>query len=171
MLGEEALRLVVNNLPSAVRNGNNLGARISMAWADTLAGVCIANAGVTLPHGIGMAIGGMYPKVMHGEALAITYPRFAEFTWRTAVPRFAVLARILNPDLARTNDMDAAGKCPAEIERFLKRIGMSLRLSDFDVPESELPALTDRCFVLPDYKSNPRVADRKDMLSIIEGIY
>ncbi|MEI6809815.1 MAG: iron-containing alcohol dehydrogenase, partial [bacterium] len=150
MLGEEAIRLVVNNLPSAVRNGHNLGARISMAWADTLAGLCIANAGVTLPHGMGMAIGGMYPQISHGEALAITYPRFADFTWRTAVPRFAALSRVLNPNLVRTSDTDAAGKCAAEIDRFLTRIGMRVHLSDFDVPRDELPALIDQCLILPD---------------------
>lgn len=171
MLGEEAIRLVVNNLPSAVRNGNNLGARISMAWADTLAGLCIANAGVTLPHGMGMAIGGMYPKITHGETLAITYPRFADFTWRTAVPRFAALSRVLNTNLIRTSDTDAASKSAAEIDRFLTRIGMHVRLSDFEVPNNELPALADQCLVLPDYKSNPRVASRKDILEIIEGSY
>ena len=52
-----------------------------MAWADTLAGLCIANAGVTLPHGIGMTIGGQCPQVMHGEALAIPYPEFSRFTY------------------------------------------------------------------------------------------
>ena len=31
------------------------------------------SAQVTLPHGVGMAISGMYPHVMHGESLSIIY--------------------------------------------------------------------------------------------------
>ncbi len=68
LMALEAVRLVVKHLPAAVAHGDDLEAREALAWADTLAGLCIANAGVTLPHGIGMAIGGMYPHVMHGEA-------------------------------------------------------------------------------------------------------
>ena len=55
-----------------------------MAWADTLAGLCIASAGVTLPHGMGMAVGGMYPHVAHGESLAILYPACTRFTYQAA---------------------------------------------------------------------------------------
>ena len=70
-----------------------------MAWADTLAGLCIASAGVTLPHGIGMTIGGYCPQVMHGEALAVVYPEFTRFTYPYAMKQFARVGRILNPRL------------------------------------------------------------------------
>ena len=37
------------------------------------------------------------PQVMHGEALAVTYPEFIRFTWASAPARFAALGRILDP--------------------------------------------------------------------------
>ena len=74
LMALEAIRLVARHLPTVIEDGSNLKAREAMAWADSLAGLCIANAGVTLPHGIGMTIGGYCPHVMHGEALAVTYP-------------------------------------------------------------------------------------------------
>ena len=98
LLAWEAISIVAENLPIVLAAPDDLTARQKMAWADTLAGLCIANAGVTLPHGMEMAIGGMYPNVAHGEALAIVYPAFTRFTWESAVPQFAKLARTLNPD-------------------------------------------------------------------------
>jgi alcohol dehydrogenase class IV len=62
----EAMKKVVKYLPAVVKDGSDLQCRTEMAWADTLGGLCIANAGTTLPHGIGMAIGGHSPNVMHG---------------------------------------------------------------------------------------------------------
>ena len=57
-MSREAISLVAKYLPKVLADLNNVEYRSKLAWADTLAGLCIANAGVTLPHGMGMAIGG-----------------------------------------------------------------------------------------------------------------
>jgi len=67
MFAWEAVRRVVSDLPTAVRRGSDLAARNSLAWADTLAGMSICRAGVVLPHGIAMAVGGMFPRRLMGE--------------------------------------------------------------------------------------------------------
>lgn len=167
LLAWEAIQLVVDHLPRLVNDLENLEAREKMAWADTLAGLCIANAGVTLPHGMGMAIGGMYPHVAHGEALAIIYPAFAHFTCEHAIPEFANLARILNPEWNAVSDLQAAKKAPLEISHFLETIGLDLKLSQVKVPQEELPVLAKQCMVLPDYQGNPRVADLDDMMELL----
>lgn len=168
LLAWEAISIVAAELPTLLNNLADVGAREKMAWADTMAGLCIANAGVTLPHGMGMAVGGMYPHVAHGEALAILYPAFAEFTWESAVPQFARLAKILNPGLEGLAEPDAASKCPAEIVRFLKRIGLNKTLKDVGMPENEIEVLAKQCMVLPDYKGNPRVATYDEMVELVK---
>ncbi|MDO4547908.1 MAG: iron-containing alcohol dehydrogenase, partial [Clostridia bacterium] len=70
VFSREAIRIVLETLPKLVNDLNNIELREKMAWADTLAGYALNEAGVTVPHGIGMAIGGVCPHVMHGEALA-----------------------------------------------------------------------------------------------------
>lgn len=171
MMALEAISIVVENLPSLVKNGTDIKGRTALAWADTLAGLCVANAGVTLPHGMGMAIGGMYPHIMHGEALALTYPEFVRFTSKSAVPQFARLAAIFNSDLAAQSDDIAAEKSAEEMDKFLKSIGMWLSLKQFDVPENELPELAKSCMVLPDYKNNPKIADLDDIMGILQSSY
>lgn len=168
MMAWQAIALVVEYLPQLLNELDNLKAREKMAWADTMAGLCIANAGVTLPHGMGMAIGGMYPHVAHGEALAILYPAFAEFTQSSDIHKFSRLARILNPELNNLSDENAAAQSPAEITKFLGAIGLNIKLSDVKVPENELEALAKQCMVLPDYKGNPRVATAEEMLELLK---
>lgn len=171
MMGWQAISLVIENLPGLLNELDNLDARENMAWADTLAGLCIANAGVTLPHGMGMAIGGMYPHVAHGEALALVYPEFARFTQSHDVHKFAKLARMLNPDLVSESDEVAAARSPEEISKFLKILGLNYGLKDVHVPENELEALAVQCMVLPDYKGNPRVTTEAEMLELVRASY
>jgi alcohol dehydrogenase class IV len=168
MMALEALRLVVRFLPAAVKNGKDTDAREGMAWADTLAGLCIANAGVTLPHGIGMAIGGLYPHVAHGEALAVVYPAILEYTYRVAPEKFAAVGRILDPRLGDKKGIRAAEGASAAIQKFIKRIGMGIRLRDLRVPKAELEALARQSLVLPDFKNHPRLATLADVESILE---
>ena len=155
----------------AAMHGADLAAREAMAWADTLAGLCIANAGVTLPHGIGMTIGGQCPQVMHGEALAVTYPEFTRYTYSYAVERFATVGRIFNPMLVTVSDPEAAEQACEEIDSFLKQIGMWLSLKGLGVTPADVVAIADNSRVLPDYKNNPRVATRDEIYDMLAKSY
>jgi alcohol dehydrogenase class IV len=171
LLAWEAISLVVTNLPALVSDLSDTEKRQKMAWADTLGGLCIANAGVTLPHGMGMAIGGMYPHVAHGEALAIVYPAFAEFTWKSAIPQFARLARIMNPILQSVPDDEAAFNAVKEIPAFLESLGLLKSLEEINMPENEIGALAKQCMVLPDYSNNPRLATPGEMIDLVRSSY
>jgi len=171
LLALESIRLVTKYLPVVVEDGSNLKAREAMAWADSLAGLCIANAGVTLPHGIGMTIGGQCPHVMHGEALAVTYPEFTRFTYPYAIDKFATIGRILNPDLENEPAEIAAERSCEEIDRLLKKIGMWLSLEGLGVSEEDVVAIADNSRVLPDYKNNPRIATRDEIFEMLMNSY
>jgi alcohol dehydrogenase class IV len=171
LLAREAIRLVVANLPKVLINGTDLAARENMAWADTLAGLCIASAGVTLPHGMGMAVGGMYPHVAHGEALAILYPACTRFTAGSATEQYAFMARAINPGLEKASDGEAADAAYDEIVRFLRSIGLYKSLKDINMPENEIEALAKQSMVLPDYKGNPRVATLEEMIGLVKEAY
>ncbi len=171
LLALESIRLVVENLPTAVRDGANTIAREAMAWADTLAGLAIANAGVTLPHGIGMAISGMWPHVAHGESLALTYPAFTRYTCPHAMTRFAAVGRILDPALKSSPDEKAAAKSCELIDALLRRIGMWLSFEGMKIPREELPDLAKQSMVLPDYTNNPIVATEGEILDLLNQSY
>jgi alcohol dehydrogenase class IV len=165
------IRLIATFLPRALENGAGMEAREALAWADTLGGLAISSAGVTLPHGLGMQIGGRCPHVAHGQALAALYPEFTRYTVESAPEKFAVIARILNPRWEKASDKKAAERCCDEVDAFLKRIGMWLSLRSLGVPETEVRAVADRGQVLPDYKNNPRIATIEEMYVMLKASF
>lgn len=167
LMALEAIRLVSRYLPKAVADGSDLEARTWMAWADTLAGLCIANSGVTLPHGIGMAMGGLYPHVAHGRALAAVYPAMMHFSYQAAEPEFAAVARILDPSLQPLSNSEAARRSGEAVDRFLKDINLWTRLEDLGIPEGEVRRLAEASLVLPDYKNHPRVANVDEVFELL----
>jgi len=171
LFGWEAVSRVIKNLPLAVRDGSNLGARSSLAWADTLAGLATCGSGVALPHGIAMAVGSMSADIPHGLALASVYRACLEFTWASAVSTFATLAHILDPALDEVPAPDAAERCPDLLQAFLARIDLACTLRDFGISKEELTALARQSMVLPDYKNNPRVPTPDEMLEVIAASF
>lgn len=167
----EGIKAVAQYLRAAVEDGKNLEAREGMAWADTCGGLAIANAGVTLPHGIGMTISGHCSIIMHGESLALTYPSFTRFTVPKAIEKFAVVGRILNPELNSKSDQDAAWACCDEIDKLLKDIGMWINFKEYGVDLDLIREIANRSHDLPDYKANPVVASIDEIYTQLVEAY
>ncbi len=75
---------------------------------------------------------------------------------------------MLNSALESETDEAAAEKSGDEIDKFLREIGMWLSLEGLKVPGNELSQLARRCLVLPDYKSNPRIATLEDVAELLK---
>ena len=88
----QAIELVIENLPKAIKEPNNIEYRTKLAWADTLAGMCLSNGGADLPHPLGEIIGGICPRIAHGETLAMVYPSFLEYKKNIAPDKFKEIA-------------------------------------------------------------------------------
>jgi len=91
----QAIELVIENLPKAIKEPNNVEYRTQLAWADTLAGMCLSNGGADLPHPLGEIIGGICPRIAHGETLAMVYPSFLEYKKNIAPDKFKEIAVFL----------------------------------------------------------------------------
>jgi alcohol dehydrogenase class IV len=167
----ESLKLVIKYLPIAVNNTSNRKAREALSMAATIGGVCITNSGTTLPHGIGMAIGGHTKNLMHGEALAIMYPEINRWTWKDATSKFAVVGRMFNPDLKDKPNRIAAEKSCDEMDLFLQNIGMWMSLEEKNVPENKLKTISDDSIKLRNYTLHPKVATIEDVNDLIIRSY
>ncbi|HJD29741.1 MAG TPA: iron-containing alcohol dehydrogenase [Candidatus Blautia avicola] len=170
-LALEAIRIIVEYLPRAVHNGEDREARCQMALADTLGGFTNSNAGVTLPHGLGMQVGGHCPQVTHGQALAAFYPAFTRYTCPAAEEKFAAVGRIFNPGLETERDEAAAWKCCEEIDKFLKEIGLWIDYKSLGVTKEDIREIADCGQVLGDYLNNPRVASVDEMYELLLSCY
>ena len=102
-----------------------------------------ASAGVTLPHGLGMQIGGHCPHVTHGQSLAVFYPAFTRYTYPAAEHKFATVGRIFEPSLERESDAVAAERSCDAIDCFLKRIGLWINFRELNVTKEDIREIAD----------------------------
>ena len=167
----EAVGRVIKNLPVAVQDSSNLGARNSLAWADTLAGLATCGSGLGLSHGIALGLGGLFADIPYSLALASVYRACLEFTWPSAVSVCARLARIFDPALEKVPDADAAERCPDLLQDFLALLDIACTLRGFGIAKEELVSLARQSMVFPLYKNNPKVPTTDEMVKIVSDSY
>ena len=114
----QAIKLVFDFLPKAIQDPNDLEARTQLAWADTLAGMCLANGGADFPHPLGEIIGGICQRIPHGETLAMVYPAFLRYKEHLAKEKFKTVTNYLNKENENKDLFD-------HITELLKKIGLS----------------------------------------------
>lgn len=101
-LALEALRNVQLGLSVAYEDPGNLMARERMAYVSAMSGICLANAGLAMAHGIAAALGALY-DVPHGLACAVLLPHSLRYNAVACKQELAeALAAFMN--LSRADD-------------------------------------------------------------------
>jgi alcohol dehydrogenase class IV len=117
----QAIRLVVENLPAAVREPSNLTARENMLSAAALGGLAIHRAGTALAHNVGHALGSLAP-VPHGLAVTLAMAATAEWVVEGNREAFSRVAEAMGEGVD-------ADKVPAAFCRLAMEIGLDLDVS------------------------------------------
>jgi len=155
----EATRLIMQNLPTAVKNGANIEARQNMALASFKAGVAFTTAGVGYVHAIAHNFGAYY-HVPHGLANAIILPRVLDFSKPDCTARLAKLAEVSGLKKGNESDAELA-------DAFIKRV--RAMNAEFGIPAQvdklkadDIPAITDKAlseahlfYAVPRYMDKP----------------
>ena len=134
---EKAMELIVEYLPKVMGEPDNLFYRMMMAQADLFAGIALSNVGGYIVHPLSDLVGSIV-TVDHGQALAFLLPSFIRVIHSNDIKSFAKLSRILNRDNSGLDDKQSAEVCAKEVEAFMGRISMDLRLADFSYDQESL---------------------------------
>lgn len=137
----EAMKVIADNLESAIKDGSNIEARYAMAWANTMAGVALDNGGAIAIHGTAHPVGAYYNAV-HGEILSATAPTYCKHYYKNSVEKFARISEILGCKEEGLTTEERASKAGDYLEKFLERIDMRLSLKDLGVTEDMIETLT-----------------------------
>jgi phosphonate metabolism-associated iron-containing alcohol dehydrogenase len=132
-LAATAAHLIVENLPAAVSLGS-LAARTEMSRAALAAGLAISRTQTAAAHA------GSYPltlryRIPHGYACALSLPWLLRWHGRTCPERIEVLTAALG-----VADAEAAARA---VESLIADMGLSTRLRDLGVKDTDLAPLVD----------------------------
>ena len=172
MLAREALRLMADNISTAVKQGNNLQAREAMLLGAMLAGQAFANAPVAAVHALAYPLGGNY-HIPHGLSNSLVLPHVLRFNAPAAAELYAELAPIILP--GRTLPSDALEVSELLAQHFLQLaadLGLQTRLRDMNIAEPDLPKLAEEAMLQQRLlMNNPRELSLNDALSIYQQAF
>ena len=135
-LALRAIEITVENLIKVYKIGTDLSARYWMAFADTLAGICITLNNTTMPHDIGQAIVGKCPDLTHGQSLALVFPNYLECAMPIKVREFAKIARLFDPSVRDASDLQAAAELKSLVIQWMSDLKIYASGSSLGLPES-----------------------------------
>lgn len=166
LLAEESIRLIGQNLRTAVWQGNDLEARTKMMFASMLAGAAIGYTDTTICHVIGEAIGSVY-NTPHGLSVALTMPAVMEYNYIACFEKYAHVAELLGVRTDNLSKRDAARLAGSAVRDLIRDVKVPQSLSELGVTDLDevmklvmRPGLTD---------PNPRELGEQEFLKIING--
>jgi alcohol dehydrogenase class IV len=135
-----AVGMIYDNLPVAYANGNDLGARETMALASTYAGLAFTRANVGNVHAIAHQLGGKY-HTPHGLANAILLPHVLRFSLPAITDKLAVLAVRAKVGHEGEPQDELAGKFLDSIDALEESVSIPRQLDA--LREEDIPALAE----------------------------
>jgi alcohol dehydrogenase len=121
-----AIRLIMENLPIAFKDGKNITARQNMAQASYYAGLAFTKAGVGYVHAIAHNFGALY-HTPHGLANAIVLPHILDYSKDVSIDRLAKLATVSGLKTGNESNETLA-------QKFIDHV-RAMKV-DFGIPES-----------------------------------
>ena len=169
------IKIIMDNIEIAVKNGENKKARLSMANASLMAGISFSNSMVGLVHSIGHSIGAV-SKVPHGDAISILLPYVMEYNFDVVKEEYAKIALYTLPEecINRSEEERAVlliGKVKSLIKKLNEETGLPKRLKDVKINRKDFEkiaqtSINDGAIIL-----NAKKADIIDIINILEKAY
>ncbi|MDP1990219.1 MAG: iron-containing alcohol dehydrogenase [Syntrophales bacterium] len=171
MMSIEAIRLISDNLRTAVHDGTNIEAREAMLLGSLYAGLGLANAGVTAVHSLSYPLGGKY-GISHGLANTIMLPRVMAFNLPGALEKFVDIAEVMGEIVGDLPLREAAYLAVEAVEALIEDCGIMTTLEELEIPETDFPELAKVAMtVARPLANNPCKMTLDEMVELYQEAY
>ena len=147
-------------------------AREQMHYAQCLAGMAFSNALLGITHSMAHKTGAVF-HIPHGCANAIYLPYVIDFNKKTALDRYAKIAKRLG--LNGTTDDELVDSLTSLIKELNKKMSIPSTLKEYGIDEEEFKAkvdmISERAIADACTGSNPRQLNKDEMKKIFECVY
>lgn len=159
------IRALVDEAPRALADPTDYDAQANIMWASTLAHNDIAGLGRNAApggraggwecHGLEHELSAHHTQITHGAGLAVIFPAWMRYVWRSAPERFLSFGRSvfgIEPVDAEADGVDitpeeavadAVTATIDELQDFFVSMGMPRTLGELGVTTEDIPALLD----------------------------
>ena len=140
---EGVIATVMENVPLALEDPDDIDARANLQWASIVAlnGWSQPGDAWTPMHQVGHVLSARY-GLTHGASLSIVMPAWMRHLHGKRPERYVRFAeRVLDIDVAGRDYADVAEEAIDTFESFIRGIGVETRLSDAAIPAGEIDAI------------------------------
>ena len=171
MFSLEGIHLIGKSLRRAVEKGSNLEARSDMLLGSLLAGIGLANAGVTAVHSLSYPLGGRF-RVPHGVGNGLLLPAVMEYNALSLPEKFARIAGAMGEKTEGLSAKNAALLAVESVKGLARDIQVPMRLSDLGIPVSAFPGMAEEALkVTRPLENNPRPVSFEDAIQIYRSVF
>ncbi|MBA1334604.1 MAG: alcohol dehydrogenase [Firmicutes bacterium] len=163
----EAIKLISDNLRTAVTDGENVEARYNMSLGSLMAGIAFGNAGVGAVHALAYPLGGQF-HIAHGMANTLMLRYVMEYNVVSRMAKFKEIATAMGENVEGLSPREAAQKAIDAMIGLAEDIGVPTKLRQVDIPKEAIPKLAEAGIKVTRLLSNN---PRKLTLEDIETIY
>lgn len=168
-LGREAIALVAQYLPSALKNPADLTARYYLLYASMLAGSAFDNGMLHYTHALEHPLSAVKPDLTHGLGLSMLLPAVVKHIYPV---RATVLADVLSPLVPGLKGDPAEAETAAKgVEKWLAGVGAPEKLSDEGFSSADIDKLTELAFTTPSLGFLLSLAPNKADAEAVRRIY
>lgn len=161
----KGLQIFYENLPKAVKNGDDMEARENMMLGCIIAGFGFSNANLGLVHGIAHTLSAHF-HLAHGMANATVLPYVMEYNADSCPEKMVDLAKAINLPVSGDIEKDKY-LLSEELLKLTKSLGIKT-LSEQGIEEKDLDMLADDVLKEPVLGFNPKQGiTKEDVLAIL----
>ena len=165
----EAIRMINENLVTAVEEPRNPKGREGMALAQYVAAQAFSNVGLGLVHGMAHPMGALF-DIPHGVANALLLPTIMEFNMPKCIEKFGVIARTMGVDTTGMTPEEAAQAACDAVRALAIKVGIPQHLTDLGIQESDIPALSAQAITDVCTPGNPRDVTEADIQELYKKV-
>jgi len=172
-LALEAISLITEYLPVAVKDGTNIQARAKLAWANTEAGICESLSRCISLHSMEHPVSAYYPNVAHGCGLTILSVSYFTYLAERNPARFPDLAGAMGENVDELTEKERPMAFITGLKKLIKNVGFEEKLSDFGIEQSQLRTFAENSFYTMGslYDITPVKLTLDDVIAIYENAY
>jgi len=141
-LALEALKVVFDYLPRAVKDGNDLEAREQLSYANFIVGLAFSNAGLGYVHAMAHQLGGIY-DLAHGVCNAMLLPVVQRENAKHVPERFCLIAKKLGFDCEAATPAACAEFVIDKIVALCEEVGIPKSLKELGIEDPDLDRLAE----------------------------
>ena len=166
----KGIELIGQYLNIAVHHGNDNQARANMALGSMYGGLCLGPVNTAAIHALAYPLGSIF-QIPHGVSNAVLLPHVLRFNIESSPERYAKIARALGITDSGP-DIQIALKGIEKIERMMIDCKLPSRISEFNIPESEIDALAESAMTVTRLlKNNLRKITLEDAIQIFRNAF